>query len=50
VRGLDRARDAIDLVEATVDAAVGIVEHAIVGDALRLLRDALVEALAPTLA
>src|SRR5689334_19066225 len=29
MRGLDRARDPIDLVAATVDALAGIVEHAI---------------------
>jgi hypothetical protein len=30
----DRARDAIDLVAATVDALAGIVEHAILGEDL----------------
>jgi hypothetical protein len=29
VSSLDRARDVIDLVAATVDAAAGVVEHAI---------------------
>ncbi len=32
VSGPDRARDAIDLVAATVDAPVGVVEHAIFGE------------------
>jgi predicted SnoaL-like aldol condensation-catalyzing enzyme len=32
--GLDRARDAIDLVASTVDALAGIVEHAIFGEDL----------------
>ena len=31
---LDRARDAIDLVAATMDAAAGVVEHAIFGEDL----------------
>jgi len=31
---LDRARDAIDLVAATIDAPVGVVEHAIFGEDL----------------
>ena len=31
VRSLDRARDAIDLVAATVDTRFGVVEHAIFG-------------------
>ncbi len=34
VSGPDRARDAIDLVAATVDAPAGIVEHAIFGEDL----------------
>src|SRR5205085_8483662 len=32
VSSLDRARDSIDLVAASVDAALGIVEHAIFGE------------------
>jgi hypothetical protein len=31
---LDRARDAIDLVAATIDAPAGVVEHAIFGEDL----------------
>ena len=31
---LDRARDPIDLVSAAVDAAVGVIEHAILGEYL----------------
>src|SRR5262245_41755508 len=42
VSSLDRARDAIDLVAATVDAPAGIVEHAIFGEDL-------VDGCAPTL-
>ena len=34
VSGLDRARDSIDLVAASVDASLGIVEHAIFGEDL----------------
>ena len=34
MRALDRARDAIDLVAVTIDAPVGIVEHAIFGEDL----------------
>src|SRR5262245_9860989 len=34
VSGPDRARDAIDLVAATVDALAGVVEHAIFGEDL----------------
>jgi hypothetical protein len=32
VGSLDRARDSIDLVAASVDASLGIVEHAIFGE------------------
>src|SRR5690242_14166304 len=32
VSSLDRARDSIDLVAASVDASIGIVEHAILGE------------------
>ena len=32
--GFDRARDAIDLVAATIDTLAGIVEHAIFGEDL----------------
>ena len=32
VSSLDRARDSIDLVAASVDASLGIVEHAIFGE------------------
>jgi hypothetical protein len=34
VSGFDRARDAIDLVAAAMDALAGVVEHAIVGENL----------------
>src|SRR6267154_3683370 len=34
VSSLDRARDSIDLVAASVDASLGIVEHAIFGEDL----------------
>ena len=32
--GLDRARDAIDLVAGTIDATIAVVEHAIFGEDL----------------
>src|SRR6266436_1398384 len=38
VSSLDRARDSIDLVAASVDTSLGIVEHAIFGEDLRSRR------------
>jgi hypothetical protein len=34
VSGLDRARDAINLVAAMIDAPVGVIEHDIIGENL----------------